>query len=279
MATEPLILLNGTLADANEVMALFNEIYTNIDQTNVQTANKVGTGRFVLESAVGTLGGVPIGTIIPFYDFNGAVTFSSSFRYCNGAVIVATGSPINGQTLPDLSGRYLVGFGTDGGGDIGSAAWATAAVGNVNHQINIQHSHTVSAHTHDLANHTHAGPSHTHGVGTLKFQTGDQVNSGTNAGYLTSLYDNGGSLQSIMVASLSYDAGAAQALLKGSAAYVGPFYTSNGSGATASGGTGNTGVPSSNTSGSASPATDSQLSTTQSIQPHSIRARYIMRVI
>lgn len=35
MATEPLTLLNGTTADATDVMALFDEIYNNIDGTNI----------------------------------------------------------------------------------------------------------------------------------------------------------------------------------------------------------------------------------------------------
>jgi hypothetical protein len=52
------------------------------------------------------------------------------------------------RTLPDLSGRYLVGFGTDGGGDVDTAAWATAAVGNASHQINISHTHTGPSHNH-----------------------------------------------------------------------------------------------------------------------------------
>lgn len=57
MATLPLTLLNGIIADANEVMSLFYPIYgppvggTGIDQTNIDVANKLGTGRFLLETA------------------------------------------------------------------------------------------------------------------------------------------------------------------------------------------------------------------------------------
>lgn len=50
MASIPVVLLNGTTADANEVMADFNEIYSNIDQTNIGTPNKTGTGRIVLDT-------------------------------------------------------------------------------------------------------------------------------------------------------------------------------------------------------------------------------------
>jgi len=51
MATEPLILLNGTTADANQVMQLFDEIYSNIDETNVAAGNKTGSGKFVLQTS------------------------------------------------------------------------------------------------------------------------------------------------------------------------------------------------------------------------------------
>lgn len=50
MASIPVVLLNGTTADANEVMADFNEIYSNIDQTNIGAPNKTGTGRIVLDT-------------------------------------------------------------------------------------------------------------------------------------------------------------------------------------------------------------------------------------
>ena len=96
----------------------------------------------------------PIGSIIPFDDFDGAVTFDSNYyAYMDGAVLSDALSPLNGETLRDLSGRYLVGFGTDGGEDIDSVAWSAGPVGNAGHQIDIAHTHT--------------GPSHTHGEGTL----------------------------------------------------------------------------------------------------------------
>lgn len=83
---------------------------------------------------------VPVGTIFAFYDFNGALTFNTNrFAYCNGQI--KNVGIIGPQTLPDLSNRYLVGFGTEGGADVGAAAWATAAVGNANHQIDLSHNH------------------------------------------------------------------------------------------------------------------------------------------
>jgi len=72
----------------------------------------IGNGQTIL------LGGAassipPIGSIIPFYDFNGLVSFDTGvWAYCDGSVLVDGASPLNGQTLPDLSNRYLVGFST-----------------------------------------------------------------------------------------------------------------------------------------------------------------------
>ena len=121
-------------------------------------------------SAAGEL--TPIGSIIAHYDFNAAVAIDTNYwAYCDGSVVSNPDSVLNGLTLPDLSGRYLVGFGTDGGGDIDTAAWSTAAVGNASHQIDIAHTHTGPSHT-------HAGPSHTH---TVTVNTHSHTFSATSA--------------------------------------------------------------------------------------------------
>jgi hypothetical protein len=53
---------------------------------------------------------VPTGTILPFYDYNGALTFNAAlYKYCDGQTQTVGGSL---RVLPDLSNRYLVGFGT-----------------------------------------------------------------------------------------------------------------------------------------------------------------------
>jgi hypothetical protein len=104
----------------------------------------------------------PIGSIVAHYDYNAALTINSDYwRYCDGSSVTITG--IGTQTLPDLSNRYLVGFGTEGGGDIDTAAWATAAVGNASHQVDLSHTHTFT---------TGAGGAHSHGAGTLQFSVG-----------------------------------------------------------------------------------------------------------
>ncbi len=154
----------------------------------------------------------PIGSIIPFYDYNGALTFNSAYwAYCDGNT--ATVGGLGTQTLPDLSNRYLVGFGTEAGGDIDTYTWGTAVSGEANHAVVIG-SANLPTHTHDIAHghsdtfavsavalggttsfatttHTHdtdiasftsgAGSSHSHGVGSLQFQTSHLVVGGTTA--------------------------------------------------------------------------------------------------
>lgn len=104
---------------------------------------------------------MPVGTIVAHYDFNGLVALPAEWMYCDGATVSDIDSPINGQVLPDLSNRYLVGFGTEAGNDIDTAAWATAAVGNASHSVAlVTHTHDVNigafsisggAHSHNLS--------------------------------------------------------------------------------------------------------------------------------
>jgi hypothetical protein len=323
LATIQVILLNGTTADANEVMQDFNEIYTNIDNSNIAANagiaySKLATlasGRIIVGSAGGVAtsvvmsgdatisntgvvtvtsaptpaGAVPIGTIIPFYDYNGTLTFDAArFTYCNGGTATFTG--IGLQTLPDLSGRYLVGFGTDGGGNNGSAAWATAAVGNAGNTINIAHTHTVAghthtgpSHTHDMGNHTHTVGNHTHGPGTLQFSVlFYDAGGGGGLGRLRGFTSGGAS--STITEGVTAGTGASFAFNSEFATPNTTYYTASGTGVTDTS-SGTSGAPSTNTTsadgtgatGSASPATDSQLSSTQSIQPISIRVRWLIR--
>jgi hypothetical protein len=213
---------------------------------------------------------VPIGTIIPFYDFDDALTFDTAYwAYCDGSSATIAG--IGAQTLPDLSNRYLVGFGTEGGGDIDTAAWATAAVGNASHQVSLSHTHAAG--TYAGPNHTHTMGDHTHGAGTLQFKTG----------YATSniyiyMYNSDGSSE-IAVANMNnqYTTGsgnlAAKALINAPGSPI--FYTKDGAGAT--------GTPSTNTSdaagtGAITGSSASAGSATTDVQPRSIRVRYVMRV-
>lgn len=209
MATPPLILLDGTTAYASDVMALFNELYSNIAPNNVQPSNKIGTGRFVLESAIGTLGGNPVGTIIAHYDYGVISTLPDPavWKICNGAMIVDASSPYNGKNLPDQSGRYLVGFGTDGGANIGMGALPDppTPVGNAAHQINLQHQH---------------------GPGTLQFKV-IKVLGGSIQGY-----DSGGTSQTLHNGRNVQALAGGPLCLEYAPAADGDYYTTQGAGST-----------------------------------------------
>lgn len=248
--------------------ARFKPLYDMFDGA-IDTDNLTQTLQDLLtELQAVSLSVVPVGTILPFYDFNALVAFDGNlFKYCDGSGIVDADSPLNGQTLPDLSRRYLVGFGTDGGGNIDTDGWDTAPVGNINHLINLQHSHTVDSHTHtgpshthNMGNHTHSGPSHFHDVvgNTAAIAGGGTADFSTGAGTLD--IDPGDpNIQGQHTHGINFSSA-----LGGGGATSGPSTNT-----TSSSGTGDT--------GSTSPGTDNQLSTAQSIQPRSIRVRFIMR--
>lgn len=277
--------LTGPVIRSAEINAdydiLYNDYNGNITNDNISPTAGIRYDKLVTMSGDATITGagvitvtgsgsgfLPVGTIVPFYDFGGTVTFNTAlWRYCDGSVLAYPGSPLNGLTLPDLSGRYPVGFGTDGGGNIGTAPWATAAVGNAGNTVNLQHSHTVDAHhhtgpshTHTIAAHNHSTadhvlditeiPSHTHDVtwytvaGATPGPTGDVANGGPNT-----------SATSATGGGLGHNHG----------------NTGNTSLTTDAAGAGNT--------GDTSPGTNNQLSSTQNIQPSSIRVRYIIKVL
>jgi len=240
--------------------AIASIVNGNLDTTNIDPAFLFGTGRFVLESVIGVGGGAlpPIGTVLPWDDFNGKVSFNSTYyKLCDGTVINSPSSPINGDLTRDMSNLYLVGYGTINGGDIGTAPYNAAQTGNSSHQINILHSHTISAHSHVVDPHTHSS-------GTLQFNTLTKDASGSLLAY------NIGGL-SVAIHNTRFliaGAGALELFERGAGAAT--YYTSNG--------TGSTGSNSPNTDAVAL-STNNQLSATQNIQPRSTRVRYIVRIL
>lgn len=243
--------------------ANFLPLYIDMAPYNVDVPNKIGTGRFVLESALNDAS-TPVGSIIPFYDFNGVAQFDTNiWNYCDGSVINSPGSILDGQTLPDLSGRYICGFGTDGGGNIDTAPWDVAPVGNAGSTVNLQHSHTVN-------NHNHSIPDHDHGPGDLEFNV--MANDGTN---FIGRTNNGGVVWNVAITA-NYTAGAVPGMQLFT---VGTFTTWGGIGNTDLGGAGNT--------GNSSPATgdpdwdynpyDVSLGVVD-IRPSTIRVRFIMKI-
>jgi len=357
---KPFTFSNGTSADAIEVNADYDALYSwaagNVESDNIKSASiydsdiNWGTGSNQIsavdlpvadagsfftgtntETALQEIGAgmVPVGSIIPFYDLGGLCTFTAAnWEYCNGAAVVSATSPIVGQTKPDLSGRYLVGFsaaGTEGGGDIGTEPWATPAVGNTTHQVNlththtISHNHTLSAHTHAGPSHSHTGPSHTHTTDIASFTSGAGTAHDHSGPSHTHSFSDSFSISSSGNHIHSSDAGASGGWIESSspgrytdAADGDHTHTGSVSGTTGAGGTGNTGtenahthavnppsttsaaagtgatgpsgtdatgVPSTDQTGTDATASTSALSATQSIQPRSIRVRYIMRVL
>lgn len=216
---------------------------------------------------------VPIGTVISFYPYDGddELTYdTTSWMLCNGATDIVFG---DGRTrdLPDQSGRYLAGFGTDGDGNIGSVAFSPDPVGNVDHQINIQHSHGALGATSIASGNQSAD--HTHGPGTLQFHTG-HTNDDTGD-QMIFFYEADGTPRPI----IREPVGGEVSLGDIDVNYVKfvpllgdrQLYTRSGSGATS-------GVSTNHTHNTDINHTHANaLSTTQSIQPRSIRYRFLMR--
>jgi len=239
----------------------------------ISSAGLTASRTFTYPDAAGTLTTVaavaaivtPLGSIIPFYDFDGDLTFDTdNWAYCNGQTKSIGGSD---RTLPDMSNRYLVGFGTETGEDMGSAVWATAAVGNASHQIDLSHDHDTN-----IAAFNSVGESaHTHDEGTLQFKTG--YNTTTGSGSFV-MYDINGAIKQVAVqqsgvsgaTGTDFNVTAVTDLLVN-------YYTKDGAGDTGAGTSHLHSVNPPNTT------SDSSLSTTQSIQPRSVRVRYIMRIL
>ncbi len=261
------------------------------------------TEKYKIEAATGditTSGSItspslpPIGTIIPFYDFDGALAFDDDYwSYCDGRTVEIAG--IGFQELPDLSGRYLVGFGTDDGGDMASAAWDDAAVGNVGHVVNLKHSHensTLSLVKPALVGsigiageHEHTVYAHYHGVGSMSvasnvtgitlYREGGGNSSGGKSSFDISDHGNAGYISAFI-----NDPGHTHSL----SGHVGLNEVYGGKNGDENQSTSQNGSHSHNNGSLAiedpgiSGSTGYALSTAQSIQPRSIRVKYIMRI-
>lgn len=170
---------------------------------------------------------IPVGKIMYFDDNNGANIIDTGYwAAMNGQTISDGDSAYDGVTLQDLSGRYIVGYGEDGDGNIASASWSAVAVGNTSHQVNLSHSHSP---------------------GTLKFITA------TLSGYELYMYNSSGVGDKVLQNFANLPSGGG--LFNIATAGVNRnFYTTSGGGSTDSGG-----------------------SSTQSIQPRSIKMRAYLR--
>ena len=180
---------------------------------------------------------VPIGTILAHFDYDRLTFDTDLFKYCDGSTVNVGGVS---EDLPDLSNRYLVGFGTEAGGDIDSAAWAETVVGIAGHEIDISHIHTMPTHIHTMPSHAHNqnyGATQSAASGTACMAAGNEADGAI-------LYNIGGSGSTWYIVNTGV-----QAVDPGDTNSIDPGDT------------------------------NSALSATQSVQPRSIRCRFIMRVL
>lgn len=261
---------DGDILTASDLKAEFNSIVNGLNGaadisilTLTTSGNATIGGNVLVTGNASTFGGtnvkaalVPIGTIIAHYDFNANLAsfiVSANWKSCNGQ-----SATINGisETLPDLSGRYLVGFGgaTDGATDIATATWGTTVQGNALHQIDVSHTHTGPSHT-------HTGPSHTHPLSSAGVALID-VSTSANKVYTKVASAPGGNFSSTH--GLLGTTGALDVATRANGSILDGATDAAGTGATGASGTG---------------ATSSTGSATQSIQPRSIRVRYFMRIL
>lgn len=296
----------GTIIRSTEVNDDFDTIYTdyngNIDDDNIAAGANIAWTKIDKTGAVvdDLSGAVPIGSMIWFYDFNGLLTFdTNSWKYCNGQVTAVGG--IGAQTLPDASNRYIVGFGTEAGADIGTAAWNVAPVGNANHAANLEHTHIQNTHLHTI-NHGHADtltysvPRHYHYSMAITTATDSHYHAvvmtsntanvlkctsdGSTNGRIDPGSDAGGANDPVRTATDTHSHGITSGATDGSTNRVGyvsgesadasTFDDARSCGGSVTNYAGN--------SGSTIPTNQNALSTTQDVQMRSIRARLLMRV-
>ena len=176
-----------------------------------------------------------------------------------------------------------MGVGPEAGKDIGSATWGTAPVGNASHQVNLQHSHSTS-HYHTMQSHTHStNISHSHG--SHSHTDGDlyaQI-TGYNGG---TWGDSANIIRSDEVTVPSYYS---YGQYGGTDGYGAITRTDERHGVDVEGTTDGTtvslgstsvasGGPSTANTSTENPTSTNALSTTEFVQPRSIRVRYIMRI-
>ena len=249
---------------ANPMNTLGDMIYEDITLTPVRLP--IGTPGDVLTVDVTNVpvwappvfgtGNVPIGAVLPWCDFNGTLTLDPNYRYMDGTTIVAVGSPIDGKTTDDLSGAYIVGYGTLGSGNIGTAPYDATPVGNANHEIAINHTHTIAGTAIDGLLSTSSAGSHNHTGNT----TGMSLNATKNSADYDIRDDSLGWTTRLASRHLEVSAGTNN---EGQHDHIISTQASH----------------THNITGSGSANTGSSLSATQSIQPRSQRYRFIVRVL
>jgi microcystin-dependent protein len=238
------------------------------------------------------------------------VTYAALFAAIGTAYGVGDGSTT--FNLPDLRGKFALGKAVSGTGN--TLGGTGGAIDHTHSTPN--HTHSIPAHTHDLGNHVHAGPSHRHTVsdhthtipahyhgvtgngatiaisnsGThvhgVKGKTGGSDGSGSNraqgasstSGTNVTFTDatDGGSAHDHANGSFSGYVGNVSGAISGDITITS---SSSGSGYTSYDGTGNTGVPVPNLSGSGGSGTSGSdgASTTGTANPPFQVVNYIIK--
>lgn len=242
------------------------------------------TKTWEIDSATGYISSpslAPIGAILGWDDYGiiGFPALPANWVFLDGRTINDVSSPFHGVTLKDASGRYLVGYGTDGGGDIDTALFSSSPVGNPGHAIDLEHDHTIPSHSHTVNSHNHSVSSHTHSISS----DGSHSHGGIS-GVISSNISFSGSTQAILDNDGNVKTDHHFAVDGGVNSFEGQhrhIISSDGShshgGSTGSGGGGTTGNAAPGTSSVPLTANNS-LSSTQSIQPRSILVRWIIRI-
>lgn len=131
----------GTFTEQTSITGIANYVFPIETGTGIKKIKASTLKSYISESAV-----LPIGSVIAFMDFGGLLSFNTAvWAYIAGQTISDAGSPLNTVSLPDSSNRMLLGYGSEAGGDVGSASFTTSPFGNANHQIDLNHDHVYEA--------------------------------------------------------------------------------------------------------------------------------------
>lgn len=235
----------------------FDGVSGSVIQTSgvtIDDSDNIATTGSITASAVDLLLAlVPIGTIIAHWDFDGGLSAPSAPYWvpCDGGTYTVGGVS---RTVPDLSGLYLVAYGTENGADIATATWDDSHVGQASNQINIAHMHSVDP----ASTSTSSNGAHTHSSGSLHAQI---------------TYSSSDSRLDANVQAVTDWVSDHRLAATGDGGAAGGTFSSgvNVDGSTASDGA------HTHTVDIAATTSSSSLSATQSIQPRSVRVRHYMR--
>lgn len=124
-------------------------------KSNLEVAENV-TVDSVKASYVEGFGTIPVGGIIMWSGSTASIP--DGWELCDGDPITDVESPINGQTLPNLSGRFIVGIGSNG-----TNSYTVKQTGGEDaHSLSVAE---LPAHDHTMNHgHTITDPGHTHGL-------------------------------------------------------------------------------------------------------------------